>query len=106
MIRLVYHFVICNFYETATMGKFVKTIILPMIILLLILGTKVSANDMATTLYRTSLIIENARMHVATFNADAGEGYNWDNCLIAAKLFQSQPDVKTYFWCEKGEYVK
>ena len=88
------------------MGKFVKTIILPMIILLLILGTKVSANDMATTLYRTSLIIENARMHVATFNADAGEGYNMDNCLIAAKLFQSQQDVKTYFWCEKGEYVK
>lgn len=88
------------------MGKFFKTIILPMIILLLILGTKVSANDMATTLYRTSLIIENARMHVATFNADAGGGYNWENCLIAAKLFQSQPDVKTYFWCEKGEYVK
>ena len=88
------------------MGKVYKTIILPMIILLLILGTKVSANDMATTLYRTSLIIENARMHVATFNADAGEGYNWDNCLIAAKLFQSQQDVKTYFWCEKGEYAK
>ena len=88
------------------MGKFFKTIILPMIILLLILGTKVSANDMATNLYRTSLIIENAPMHVATFNADAGEGYNWENCLIAAKLFQSQPDVKTYFWCEKGEYVK
>ena len=106
MIRLVYHFDICNFYETATMGKFVKTIILPMIILLLILGTKVSANDMATTLYRTSLIIENARMHVATFNTDQGEEYNWGNCLIAAKLFQSQPDVKTYFWCEKGEYVK
>ncbi|MDC1499485.1 hypothetical protein N8390_10100 [Amylibacter sp.] len=77
-----------------------------MIILLLILGTKVSANDMVATLYRTSLIIENVRMHVATFNADDGEGYNWENCLIAAKLFQSQPDVKTYFWCEKGEYVK
>lgn len=45
-------------------------------------------------------------MHVATFNADAGEGYNWGNCLQAAKLFQSQPDVKTLFWCEKGEYVK
>jgi hypothetical protein len=49
---------------------------------------------------------EKARSLVATFNADAGEGYNWDNCLIAAKLFQSQPDVKTYFWCEKGEYAK
>ena len=53
------------------MGKFVKITVLPILILLLILGTKVSANDMATTLYRTSLIIENARMHVATFNADA-----------------------------------
>ena len=88
------------------MGKFVKITVLPILILLLILGTKVSANDMATTLYRTSLIIENASMHVATFNADQGEEYNWGNCLIAAKLFQSQPDVKTYFWCEKGEYVK
>ena len=57
------------------MGKFVKTIIIPMIILLLILGTKVSANDMVATLYRTSLIIENARMHVATFNADDGGKY-------------------------------
>ena len=106
MIRLVYHFDICNFYETATMGKFVKITVLPILILLLIFGTKVSANDMVSTLYRTSLIIENARMHVATFNADAGEGYNWGNCLQAAKLFQSQPDVKTYFWCEKGEYAK
>jgi len=75
MIRLVYHFDICNFYEFMTMGKFVKTIIIPMIILLLILGTKVSANDMVATLYRTSLIIENARMHVATFNADDGGKY-------------------------------
>ena len=76
------------------------------IILLLILGTKVSANDMVATLYRTNLIIENARMHVATFNADDGGKYNWDNCLKSAELFQSQPDVKTLFWCENGEYVK
>ena len=88
------------------MGKFVKTTVLPILILLLILGTKVSANDMVSTLYRTSLIIENARMHVATFNADAGGKYNWDNCLTSAELFQSQPDVKTLFWCEKGEYAK
>jgi len=88
------------------MGKFVKTTVVPILVLLLIFGTKVSANDMVSTLYRTSLIIENARLHVATFNADAGEGYNWGNCLQAAKLFQSQPDVKTYFWCEKGEYAK
>ena len=88
------------------MGKFVKTTVLPILILLLILGTKVSANDMVATLYRTSLIIENARMHVATFNADDGGKYNWDNCLTSAELFQSQPDVKTLFWCEKGEYAK
>ncbi len=30
--------------------------------------------------------------------------YNWQNCLTAAHLFITQPDVKTRFWCEKGSY--
>lgn len=57
----------------------------------------------AYTLYRSSLVIENSRIYIATF---AGEGaeYNRENCQTAAELFQGQPGVKTRFWCEKGLY--
>tara|TARA_R110000787_G_scaffold81651_7_gene176892 strand:- start:799 stop:1089 length:291 start_codon:yes stop_codon:yes gene_type:complete len=64
------------------------------------------------TLYRSSVVIKNARIHIATFNATAkisdGDGfaYNWGNCLVAAELFQKQDGVKTRFWCEKGRYRK
>ena len=55
------------------------------------------------TLYRDSRIVKNARLHVATFDAAKnGFYYNWENCMVAAKLFQSQGGVKTKFWCEKG----
>ncbi len=40
------------------------------------------------TLYRGSPVIENARIHVASFNANEKEGYNMENCQIAAELFQ------------------
>lgn len=58
------------------------------------------------TLYRTSVMDEHDRIHVATFDAAAGEQYNHDNCQIAAELFQKQDGVKTKFWCEKGKYRK
>jgi predicted lipoprotein with Yx(FWY)xxD motif len=66
------------------------------------------------TLYRSSVIIENARLHIATFDADIKSGgpggsrfaYNWGNCMTAADLFQKQDGVKTRFWCEKGRYRK
>jgi len=70
-----------------------------------------NGNEIAT-LYRDSVMIENARIHIATFNSSikaAGGGsfaYNWGNCMIAAKLFQSQEHTKTRFWCEKGSYKK
>ena len=61
------------------------------------------------TLYRSSLIIDNARLHIATFNAaetsgGGGFAYNWENCQLAAKLFENQRGVKTKFWCEKGPH--
>ena len=67
-------------------------------------------NEIAT-LYRSSIVIENARILIATFNADKKSdgfsfAYNWGNCQIAAKLFQNQGGVKTRFWCEKGPYKK
>ena len=58
----------------------------------------------AYTLYRSSLVIENARLHVATFDAADGARYNNENCLSARDLYQRQEGVKTTFWCEKGRF--
>ena len=58
----------------------------------------------AYTLYRTSVVMENARLHVATFDAADGAPYNNENCLSARDLFQQEPAVKTTFWCEKGKF--
>jgi hypothetical protein len=49
------------------------------------------------TLYRNSVVIENARLHVATFDTADGEPYNSENCQAARDLFQQQPGVKTRF---------
>jgi len=74
-------------------------------------GQSKNPKDMAT-LYRDSVVIENARIHIATFNSSIEEwegtvfSYNWGNCMTAAKLFQGQSGVKTRFWCEKGPYKK
>jgi len=60
------------------------------------------------TLYRNSGITTNARIHIATFDSkeisygSTNEDYNRYNCKLAAKLFMSQPNVITTFWCEKG----
>jgi hypothetical protein len=63
--------------------------------------------DSATSvLYRNSATDSNMRIHVATFDADGGEAYNRGNCEQAQSLFQTQPGVKTKFWCEKGRYRK
>ena len=56
------------------------------------------------TLYRNSVAIENAKLHVATFDAAADEQYNSENCQAARDLFQQQPGVRTKFWCEKGRF--
>lgn len=58
------------------------------------------------TLYRTSAVIADARIHVATFDADANIAYNRDNCETARGLFQGQSGVSTRFWCEDGRFRK
>lgn len=68
-------------------------------------GSQVSA-DCIYTLYRSSVVDANMRIHIATFNADAEEAYNRETCDIARELFQRQPGVKVRYWCEKGEYKK
>ncbi len=60
----------------------------------------------AYTLYRNSPIDAAMRIHVATFDAADGDGYNQENCLLAADLFKAQPGVTSRFWCEKGLFKK
>ena len=58
------------------------------------------------TLYRNSVIDENMRIHIASFDAVDGEVYNRGNCEQAQQLFKAQQGVKTKFWCEKGVFKK
>jgi hypothetical protein len=44
------------------------------------------------------------RIHVATFDSNDGDEYNRENCQTTMDLFQSQPNVKVRYWCEKGRY--
>ncbi len=57
-------------------------------------------------LYRSSRDFPEMRIHIATFDADEKFEYNWENCQVAAGLFQEQPGVKVRYWCEKGRYRK
>ena len=62
-------------------------------------------SDNTYTLYRSSSVIEDARAHVATFDAYyKDKGYNQGNCFIARDLFTNQPGVTVRNWCEKGRY--
>ena len=56
------------------------------------------------TLYRSSIVSDAMRVHVATFNGYDDEAYNLENCQLAADLFQAQPGIATKFWCEKGGF--
>ena len=59
------------------------------------------------TLYRNSAVDKNMRVHVASFDvANGGDGYNDENCRIAAGLFQAQEGVTVRYWCEKGRFRK
>ena len=74
------------------------------VVFFVIFGTASAANDGFSTLYRNSVLDENKRYHIATFNTNQGDAYNWENCQLSAKLFQAQQGVTTRFWCEKGVF--
>jgi hypothetical protein len=77
-----------------------------MALLASVAGCSLSDSD-TYTLYRTSVVLPDARLHVGTFDAaDGGERYNRENCEQALELFQAQPGIKTRFWCEKGRFRK
>ena len=70
-------------------------------------GDGSSTSESSTyVLYRNSVTDKDMRLHVATFDASEGEGYNHENCEQAKELFQAQSGVKTKFWCEKGRFKK
>ena len=79
-----------------------KSILTSLIVILFLSA----CSDNTYTLYRTQVRNENARTHVATFDAKDGEAYNMGNCQIAQELFQKQPEVSIKYWCEKGKYKK
>ncbi|GJD42839.1 hypothetical protein AFCDBAGC_0681 [Methylobacterium cerastii] len=62
------------------------------------------SSENVETLYRNSPLDENARIHVATFDATESRAYNQQNCRQAQELFQAQPGARTRFWCEAGRY--
>jgi len=68
-------------------------------------GFKVSAQKVYT-LYRNSVMMENQRIHFATFDADERESFNKDNCQQTSQLIMSIPAVKAKYWCEKGYFKK
>ncbi|NZD64551.1 hypothetical protein HX900_26110 [Rhizobium sp. WYCCWR 11290] len=67
-----------------------------------------SCNDDSSqyTLYRSSVLDANMRLHVASFDSADGDAYNSENCQIAAGLFVAQPGVTVRYWCEQGRFRK
>lgn len=76
------------------------------ILLMAVLVLSACNDSIVYTLYRNSSLSEEARIHVATFDANEEETYNRENCQLVSELFTKQPGVKSRFWCEKGRYRK
>jgi len=64
---------------------------------------KATSENNISTFYRSSVVTKNARYHIATFDSNVQKAggtvfdYNWENCILVAELFSSQPGVKTRF---------
>jgi hypothetical protein len=69
-------------------------------------GVSAVSDDQVFTLYRSSPIDANMRIHVASFDASDGEKYNRENCELATQLYKAQPGVTVRYFCEKGRYRK
>lgn len=58
------------------------------------------------TLVRSSVASHDLRIHVATFDAKEGRGYNRSNCEIVAQLMRAQDGVVVEYWCEPGRFSR
>ena len=65
-----------------------------------------SARNSAVTLYSDSPLIENERVHVATFDAYNDLEYNLGNCEISADLRMESATSNIKYWCEEGYFRK
>jgi hypothetical protein len=65
-----------------------------------------AAGDMVWTLYRSALMNDGSRVHVATFDAsDTDRIYNQTNCeIVRDAMAPKGPAVR--YWCEQGRYRK
>jgi hypothetical protein len=48
--------------------------------------------------------MNDARIHIASFDTKNGLEYNRENYALARDLFNQQRDIKTRFWCERGQF--
>jgi hypothetical protein len=83
-----------------------KRFLTAMTAIAILTGAAHTADDGVFALYRSSVAMPDARIHVATFDTGDGAAYNQDNCQIAASLFREQPGVKVLYWCEPGRAAK
>ena len=100
-----------RFNPTASKGRAGRVATVSTFILFLF-GASACTSEPRVTLYRNSLVQEDARIHVATFDSSdrtpngTSLDYNVDNCELAAELFKSQLGVnpKMRYWCEHGAF--
>jgi len=76
-------------------------------ILLLSITSCSFMNKNVYTLYRSSPVAIDLRIHVATFDSkDDSDDYNLRICNMAQELFQNYTlaGKNSKYWCEKGRY--
>ena len=66
-------------------------------ILLLATLCLAGCDDATYTLYRNSVLNENERYHVATFDAAEAEKYNQENCTVLKSYFKSSQELRRDF---------
>lgn len=78
------------------------------VLLFLFVSTRIEfgPSNKYQTLYSNSILDATARVHVGTFDSDAGGAYNKRNCEGTRQLFQKHPGLTIKFWCEPGRYKK
>ena len=72
---------------------------------IMIAGVALLGCSVATvyTLCRNSVVIENARLHVATFDTADGEPYNSENCQAVVTCFSSSRASRRVFGARKED---
>ena len=70
------------------------------------LSSNFSSSIDGSDLYSDSPLIENERVHVATFDGYNDLEYNSGNCEISADLRMEAATSEIKYWCEEGYFRK